>query len=378
MFQFVMRQWKNRKATVLLMILGFFIGSLVMSLGTSASVESFEYIADHKRGDPDRQVNVSLSSLSEAKGKQKDMENIVERLGEYGEVQILSMGGRKVDHYPDKMVIVPVLFNQEPDWHIPLTDGRYFLKKDMQEKSIIVGKSIAEKNGLKTGDQLAIEGEKFRVIGIGGRSNRETAWEHAIYMPWKAYVGIYEDWLSEKGTGSSLSIHLESGKNQFLKDSSMLIKEANQKGLLLEYEDRNIVDTSTLRNAISLTMIATALIFTIAIINIIHLVLYWLLERNREMGIMKALGATNGYLAKAVLFEILMVSFIGCLLAIVVQYIGMLFFSGTSIGKEVTFTVTWINLLAAMGVSLFFGMISAIVPMMKVMRLDPVSAINRT
>jgi len=373
-----MRQWKNRKATVLLMILGFFIGSLVMSLGTSASVESFEYIADHKRGDPDRQVNVSLSSLSEAKGKQKDMENIVERLGEYGEVQILSMGGRKVDHYPDKMVIVPVLFNQEPDWHIPLTDGRYFLKKDMQEKSIIVGKSIAEKNGLKTGDQLAIEGEKFRVIGIGGRSNRETAWEHAIYMPWKAYVGIYEDWLSEKGTGSSLSIHLESGKNQFLKDSSMLIKEANQKGLLLEYEDRNIVDTSTLRNAISLTMIATALIFTIAIINIIHLVLYWLLERNREMGIMKALGATNGYLAKAVLFEILMVSFIGCLLAIVVQYIGMLFFSGTSIGKEVTFTVTWINLLAAMGVSLFFGMISAIVPMMKVMRLDPVSAINRT
>ena len=376
MFQFVMRQWKNRKATVLLMILGFFIGSLVMSLGTSASVESFEYIADHKRGDPDRQVKVLLSS--EAKGKQKDMENIVERLGGYGEVQILSMGSRKVDHYPDKMVIVPVLFNQEPVWHIPLTDGRYFLKKDMQAKSIIVGKSIAEKNGLKIGDQLAIESEKFRVIGIGGRSNRETAWEHAIYMPWKAYVGIYEDWLSEKGTGSSLSIHLESGKNQFLKDSSMLIKEANQKGLLLEYEDRNIVDTSTLRNAISLTMIATALIFTIAIINIIHLVLYWLLERNREMGIMKALGATNGYLAKAVLFEILMVSFIGCLLAIVVQYIGMLFFSGTSIGKEVTFTVTWINLLAAMGVSLFFGMISAIVPMMKVMRLDPVSAINRT
>lgn len=376
MFQFVMRQWKNRKATVLLMILGFFIGSLVMSLGTSASVESFEYIADNKRGDPDRQVNVSLSS--EAKGKQKDVENIVERLGEYGEVQILSMGSRKVDHYPDKIVIVPVLFNQEPDWHIPLTDGRYFLKKDMQAKSIIVGKSIAEKNGLKTGDQLMIEGEKFHVIGIGGRSKRETSWEHAMYMPWKAYVNIYDDSFNDRNPGVPYSIHLESGKSQFLKDSGQLIEEANQKGLLLEYEDRNVVDTSALRNALMLTMIATVLIFTIAIINIVHLVLYWLLERNREMGIMKALGATNGYLAKAVLFEILMVSFIGCLLAIVVQYIGMLVLSGTSIGKEVTFTVTWINLFAAMGVSLFFGMISAIVPMMKVMRLDPVSAINRT
>lgn len=52
--------------------------------------------------------------------------------------------------------------------------------------------------------------------------------------------------------------------------------------------------------------------------------LYWLIERQKEFGIMKALGANSGYIAKTVLFEILTISIIGSLLAILVQYIAML------------------------------------------------------
>lgn len=377
MYQFIFRQWKNRKVTILLIIIGFFIGSLVMSLGTSASIESLEYINDQKAGNPEQQLDVFLSRNGD--WNQKDVEDTVERLSEFGEVQLLSMGNRKLDQYNDSFPIVPVLFHQEPDWHIPLIEGKYFSKEDMKEnKSIIIGKSIADKHNINLGDRVVIEGEKFLVIGIGGRSSRETSWEHAIYMPWKEYLGIYSDCFLEENDLHSVTIRLESGKDQFMQNSNMLIETANQKGIKLAYKNVSNVDSSSFRNSLVITIVATVLIFTIAIINIIHLMLYWLGERKREIGIMKALGANNVYIAKTVLLEVLIMSIIGCLLAISVQYLAMLLLSDSSLGKEITFQVTWLNLFYSMGVSLFFGMISAIAPMLNAMRFEPISAINRT
>lgn len=377
MYQFIFRQWKNRKGTILLIIIGFFIGSFVMSIGTSVSMASLEYINDQKGGNPEEQLDVFLSN--EGNWKQKDIEDIVEKLSGFGEVQLLSMGNGKLDQYNESFPIVPVLFHHEPDWHIPLIEGKYFSKEDMREnKSIIIGKSIANKHNIILGDKVVIEGEKFLVIGIGGRSSRETSWEYAIYMPWKEYLGIYEDFFLQENKFHSVSIHLESGKDQFMQNNNILIESASQKGIKLVYENVKNIDSSSFRNSLVITIVATVLIFTIAIINIIHLMLYWLGERKREIGIMKALGANNGYIAKTVLFEVLIMSIIGCLLAISVQYLAMLLLSNSSLGKEITFQVTWLNLIYAMGVSLFFGMISAIVPALNAMRFEPISAINRT
>lgn len=376
MYQFIFRQWQNRKVTILLIILGFFIGSLVMSLGTSASVDSLRYINDLKRGDPNQQIDVFLSSNGD--WDQEDVVDTVESLSEFGEVQLLSMGNRKLDQFNSSYPIVPVLFHQEPDWHIPLVAGEYFAKEDMGDnKSIIIGKSIAEKHNIKLDDRVVIEGENFNVIGIGGRSARETSWEHAIYMPWNEYLGIYENCFLEENSLHSVSIHLESGKEEFLENANMLMEAVNKKGINLTYQNVNNVDASSFRNSIIITIVATVLIFTIATINIIHLMLYWIGERKREFGIMKALGANNGYIAKMVILEVCIMSIIGCLFAISVQYFAMLFLFESQLGKEITFQVTWLNLLFAMSVSLFFGIISAFIPALNAMRVEPISAINR-
>ncbi|GAF08283.1 hypothetical protein JCM16418_2349 [Paenibacillus pini JCM 16418] len=56
----------------------------------------------------------------------------------------------------------------------------------------------------------------------------------------------------------------------------------------------------------------------------------------------------------------------------------MLLLSSSSLGKELSFQITWLNLFFAMGVSLLFGMISAIAPALNAMRIEPINAINRT
>ncbi|RJX37067.1 ABC transporter permease [Paenibacillus pinisoli] len=375
MYQFIFRQWKNRKATILLIVIGFFIGSLVMSLGTSASMESIAYINDQRGGNPDQQLDVFISQ--DGQWNQKDVEDTVERLGDFGEMQLLSMGNRKLDQYNESFPVVPVLFHQAPDWHIPLVEGKYFSTEDMEgNKSIIIGKSIAEKHDINLGDSVVIEDEKFLVTGIGGRSSRETPWEYAIYMPWKSYLDIYQDCFLEENNLHGVSIRLKSGKDQFMQNSKELIETASQQGIKLVYKNVSNVDNSSFRNTLVITVVATVLIYTIAVINIIHLMMYWLIERKREIGIMKALGANNAYIARTVLLEVLIMSIIGGLLAILIQYAAMLLLSGSSLAKEITFQVTWLNLFSALGVSLFFGMISAIAPALNAMRFEPISVIN--
>lgn len=377
MFRYIMQQWKKRILIVLLIIIGFFIGSLVMSLGISASVESFEYIHDQKMGNPEEQVNISLTNFTN-NWNQKDVENFIEKLSEYGEIQLLSMENGNLTEYNVSFPIVPVLFNEEPNWHVPLLEGNYFSKEDMNKSSVIIGKSIAEEYEITLGDQIQIEDKSFDVIGIVGRQTRETSWQHAIYMPWKKYIGLFENSFLDNYELNNISIHLERGKSQFIKHYDILKKELNEKGMDIYYEGTDEVEDSELRNSIVLTIIATILIFTIAVINIVHLMQYWLIERQREFGIMKALGANSSYIAKIVLFEILTISIFGSILAILVQYIAMLFLSDSAIGKEISLKVTWLNLLFAIGISLFFGVLSAIIPMIKIKKLDPIRIINRT
>ncbi len=376
MYKFILTQWKNRKATVALIITGFFVGCLVMSIGISACVESFEYIGDRKCGDPKQQLEIFLSA-DESWG-QNEVEKIIETVGQYGEVQLLSMDSKKLDDYDEYYPCVPVLFEQEPGWHIPLVKGRYFTKTDMNgsNRVMIIGKNIAENNGINLGDMVSIEGEQFEVVGICGRSTRETSWEYAIYMPWQEYIQIYKNCFQERETSNTISIHLESGKSDYLNNSDTFVTQANQNGINIVYKDVENVDSSSLNNTIIITVTATILIFIIAILNIVHLMLYWILERKKEIGIMKALGASNNYIARAVIWEVLAMAIFGSVLAVGVQFTVIKLLSDNMLGEMITLRMTWLNLIGSMGVSLFFGMIAAIFPAKNVMRLEPLQIIN--
>jgi len=306
-YKYICRQWKNRKITVLFIIIGFMVGSLVISLGISACRESFAYADDRMRGNPERQLDIFLSNNN--MWKQKDVEELIEALGSYGEVQLMSMDSRQLESFGESSPVVPVLFHRKPHWHVPLLEGRYFSVDEMEhsEKVIVLGKQLAERYQIGLEDMVDIGGAGFRVIGICGRQARETSWEYAVYMPWAEYLelypGCFEDW--EKGT--ALTVHLEDGKKELLEQIEQYIDGAAEKGIQMNYRPVDDVDTSAIRNTLILTTVSTVIVFSTAVINIIHLMLYWLLERKREIGIMKALGADNGAVVRAVVLEVAVV-----------------------------------------------------------------------
>lgn len=375
MYQYFFRQWKTRKMTVLLIIIGFFVGSVVMSIGTSACVESFQYVDDTNRGNPEEQLDLFVSY--DGTYNKQGIEKIVEKLGELGEIQFLSMPAKNIGKEKD-YTIVPVLFRDVPDWHVPIMKGRYFDKESMKagNKELVIGKSVADDCGVNVGDVVSIQGEDFRVIGICGRKTRETSWEYALYMSWENYNLLYPDSFQEFTKGKSLSIHLEKGKNEFMGQEKEFRLLADESGLNLVYENVSKIDRSSVKNTVIIATTATILVFLVAVANIIHLMLYWVLERKKAIGIMKALGANNGYIARCLLMEILVMAGIGCLLAVLAQYLAVIILEGTKYKGLFSMQISYINLLCAMAVAMFFGIISSFIPIKRALKFEPVKIIN--
>lgn len=84
MLLYVIKQWKEKKITVMLLILGFLVGNLVLSVGTSVAVENVKMLEDQTSGNPDQQLEISVNQEEGAALKKEDWLAYCDKLTEYG------------------------------------------------------------------------------------------------------------------------------------------------------------------------------------------------------------------------------------------------------------------------------------------------------
>jgi putative ABC transport system permease protein len=96
------------------------------------------------------------------------------------------------------------------------------------------------------------------------------------------------------------------------------------------------------------------------------------LERTREIGIRRAIGARQGDIVRQFLTEAVLISIVGGL-------IGIAF--GVTLSKviarrRVVTVVTTSSIVVAFGVSVFIGLLFGIYPAVQAAKLDPIEAIR--
>ena len=127
-------------------MIGFFVGNLVLSIGTSISVETIKQSYDSTSGNAQKQLEIDLHGI-EGKEMEPDMvAEICKKLAGYGEIQLVSIETANTN-YGDRYQVVPVKFYKAEDWHVPILEGKYFSVEQISdmEKQVIVGKEIAKK-----------------------------------------------------------------------------------------------------------------------------------------------------------------------------------------------------------------------------------------
>lgn len=228
---------------------------------------------------------------------------------------------------------------------------------------LVVDTVLAAADGIQLGDVLPIMNRDFTVVGIckAGAGVRIfmgiTDMQTATAQPSKAslfFLKVGED-SAVSETAAALEERFEGYQVTALESFSEAMKE----------------------NALGLTEFISALSIFAAVISylVILLAMYTtIIERTREIGILKALGASKFFIIRLVMVE----SFLICLMGVVAGFVISVLGRSAILTFFPTLTVDliprWFVMSAILGIT--GGLLGALYPAYRAAKLDPVEALN--
>jgi len=291
----------------------------------------------------------------------------------------------------------PILYGVQPAYltisGLRVTEGRFF--DDFEEESAapvcVLGAAAKDRlfgNTTAIGDYVKLNEQWYHVVGIvapqlaaqgdtGGVQNEDL--NNVIYAPLNSVRLRMED--SESGRKDEVdALYLRLAST----DSSAINAEIVRSILNSSHHSAGdfsvivpaelLAEQKRTEQLFNTVMVAIASIsLLVGGIGIMNIMLAAILERTREIGVRRAVGATQRDIVRQFVVEAVLISFAGGLVGIVLGFAMselIAWFAGWST------VVTAGSILLAFIVSISVGLVFGIYPAMKAARLDPVEAIR--
>ncbi len=261
-------------------------------------------------------------------------------------------------------------------------EGRTFSKNDSQ--AVLIGDKIASDyfdKQIIPRKIVTINGEKFTVIGIlkpqaqsfGGGPNTGTS----VFMSLDAFNRI-----AQNVAPSIIFVKTTSGDDvSYAVDEikSYLDKKYGEKSVMVSSADDLLDQVNAILGVITLVIVGIGGIsLVVGGIGIMNSMITAVLERTREIGLMKALGASN---QRVLILFVLEAGFIGMIggiigvilgygLSLLISYLGAS--SGFALNSVINFEIT----IGALLFALVIGIVSGLLPAIRAANLDPVVALR--
>ncbi|HIK19410.1 MAG TPA: ABC transporter permease [Leptolyngbyaceae cyanobacterium M33_DOE_097] len=108
-------------------------------------------------------------------------------------------------------------------------------------------------------------------------------------------------------------------------------------------------------------------------IGIANIMLVSVVERTREIGVRKAIGATNRAVLSQFLTEAVLVSLVGGAIGIAIG-IGLAFLAASLF--RFPFVISWLSVAAGLILALVVGLVAGVIPARNAAKLDPITALR--
>ena len=283
---------------------------------------------------------------------------------------------------------------------ITMKEGRFFDEKEDKGNAyvVVLGSSVADdlfgESGTdpigqvikaKSTSAADVGGVPLRVIGVV--SPRGSAvfqnQDDQIFLPLvigqKQLLGIhYLQMINIKVDNADNVESTRQDVKSFLTERHHIKREEDE-----DFTVRNIAEAisilTTITNALRLFLTAMAAIaLIVGGVGILNIMLVTVAERTREIGLRKAVGASNAKVRNQFLFESGVLTFlggvVGIIVGITVSYMAALVMRG--LGYDWAFVISLTSIFMAAGVSILTGVVFGLYPAYKASKLNPIDALR--
>lgn len=268
---------------------------------------------------------------------------------------------------------------------IKLSDGRELKKGD--KFKVVLGYNHAYgdiwKNPIKIGEIMQIEGTDFKVIGVFEKVGNPYD-DAAVYMPKETLREL----LSVQDEESEIIVKTAAGFNPQDVADTIKRKLRQFRGEKVDQETFDVQTSEQLLNTFqSIFSVVQGVLVGIAAISLLvggigvmNTMYTAVLERTKEIGTMKAIGARNSHVLLLFLLESGLLGLVGGLIGVGIG-VGLAksaeYIAGVYIGTPLLrASMSPVILLGALAFSFIIGTLSGIFPAMQASKLKPAEALR--
>lgn len=363
--KFIIKNPFRRKNSAILSIVGICIGIIVIvALGgiTEGLVNTFEdtihaggadfSISGKETGDSAYGTNTIDASWTD---KIANVSGVEEAYPIY--VVLTSVG----DDYMNTLIGIDPTGTTMAD--LSIKEGRIF-ENDTNE--LIMGEIYAEDNGYEIGDTIKVDGEDFEIVGI-----YETGDQNMAGGVFTSIVKVGE---LQDDEDSISNIYVKVNKGEDPQTVADRIESLYGDNITTITSVMEMEQMATMLNMLEASSWAISLLaIVVGGLGIINTMLMSVFERTREIGVLKAVGWSNGKIITMIVGESLVITVISAIIGSIIA-VAACSFLAPQMGITPLFTPK--IFIQAFSIAIVVGIIGGIYPALKATRLPPTEALR--
>jgi putative ABC transport system permease protein len=266
---------------------------------------------------------------------------------------------------------------------LDVEEGRSF--NSNESGSVIIGKSIAKdffSKELTLRKRVLINGQAFRVIGIlkpqsqsiGGGGPDSSA---TVFMSTQGLKRIST--VDSPGIVFAKTISANNVLDVADEIKEQLESKYGKKSILVSTSEQLLEQINSFLSLITLFIVGIGGIsLLVGGVGIMNAMVTSVMERTKEIGLLKALGASDLMIQLLFLFESAFIGAIGGIIGIIFGFglASIIAIAGETSGFALVAVISWDIAIGALIFSMAIGMVSGFYPALRASKLDPIVALR--
>lgn len=387
-----LRQRKTRSAFTIISIL---VGITTIFIFISFGMGLYKYVGEISSSSSADKIIIQAKGSQAAAGLDttfaltdddvdavKKTSGVYDATGVYFKSAEIQQGKKKTyvllyGYDPDKPLIMDV-------FNINILEGR---ELSGDEKNVVVGYGykVADRvfpNAYSLGEKIEIQGKKIKIIGfyeeIGSKQD-----DAQIYVTNSYMEELYPDenlsysWIVARVDVSDIDKVVENVEKSLRKERNL--DEGKEDFFVQSFDEMMETYTKILDMVVGFVVLIALISVLVSAVNTANTMITSVLERTKEIGIMKSIGSRNSEIFKIFLFESSFLGFAAGVFGVLLGY-GI-----TSLGGKILDNLGYGFLSPAYSFWLFFGCvafatltgaIAGVAPAARAMKINPVEALR--